>query len=97
MHKGVHLGCLLSTILFNLFLEKIMQKTFHDHHTSISTGGRPICNLRLADNVDLMGSSNGELQELTNRLVDRATACGTEVSTEKSKIMTNMSMNNIKS
>ena len=36
-----------------------------------------------------MGGSNGELQALTNRLVDRATAYGMEVSTEKSKIMTN--------
>ena len=41
-----------------------------------------------------MGSSNGELQDLTNRLVDRATAYEMGVSTEKSKIMTN-SMNNI--
>ena len=36
-----------------------------------------------------MGGSNGELQDLTNRLVHRATAYGTEVSTEKSKIMIN--------
>ena len=36
-----------------------------------------------------MGESNGELRDLTNRLVDGATAYGTEVSTEKSKIVTN--------
>ena len=41
-----------------------------------------------------MGDSNSELQDLANRLVDRATAYGKEVSTEKKKIMTN-SMNNI--
>ena len=43
---------------------------------------------------DLMGGSNGELQDLTNRLVDTAMVYGMEVSTEKNKIMTN-SMNNI--
>ena len=32
---GVRQGCLLSPILFKL-LEKIMQETLHDHHTSIS-------------------------------------------------------------
>ena len=64
-----------------------MQETLHDHHTSISIGGWPICN-----NIDC--SSNVELQDLTNRLIDRATAYGLEVSTGKSKIMTN-SMNNI--
>ena len=36
-----------------------------------------------------MGGGNGELQDTTNRLVDRATAYGREVSTENSKIMTN--------
>ena len=49
----------------------------------------PICNLRFADDIDLMGGSNGELQDLTNRLADRAAAYGKEVSTEKSKIMIN--------
>ena len=90
---GVHQGCLLSPVLFNLFPEKIMQETLHDHHTSISIGGRPICNIQFAD-IDLMGINSGELQDLTNRLVDIAALYGTKVSTEKSKIMTN-SMNNI--
>ena len=40
-----------------------------------------------------MGGSNGEFQDLTNRLVDGAAAYGMEVSTEKSKIMTNSSNN----
>ena len=68
-----------------------MQETLNDHHTSISIGRRPLCNLRFADDIDLTDGSNGELQDFTNRLVDGATAYGTEVSTEKSKIMTNSS------
>ena len=63
-----------------------------DHHTSISIGCRPICSLRVADDIDLNGS-NYERQDLTNRLVDRARACGMEVSTGKSKIMTNSADN----
>ena len=70
-----------------------MQETLHDHDTSISIGGRPICNLRFVDDIDLMGGSNDELQDFTNKLVDMVT-CEMEVSTEKSKIMTN-SANNI--
>ena len=50
---GVHQGCLLSPILFHLFLEKILQETLHDHCTSISIGGRPICKLRFADGIDI--------------------------------------------
>ena len=67
-----------------------MQETLHDHHTSIFIGGRSICNLRFADDIDVMGGSNSELfQDLTNRLNDRATVYGMEVGKEKSKIMTN--------
>ena len=71
-----------------------MQETPHDHNTSISISGRPIYNLRFANDINLMGSSNGELQEFINRLGDRATAYGMEVSTENSKITTK-SMNNL--
>ena len=67
---GVCQGCLLSPILFNLFLEKNMQEAHHDQHTSISTGGRPMCNLLFANEIDLMWSSNSEFQDLTNRLID---------------------------
>ena len=71
-----------------------MQETHHDHHTSISIGERPISNLKFAKDINLVGSSIGELQDLINRLVDRAMAYGMEVSTEKSGVMTS-SMNNI--
>ena len=82
------------SILFNLFLEKIVLETLQYYCTSISIGGKPIFNLQFANNIDLMGGSSDELQGLTNRHIDRATAYGMEVSTEKSKIMTN-SLNNI--
>ena len=41
-----------------------------------------------------MGGSNSELQDLTNRFIDRKTAYGMKVCTEKSKLMAN-SINNI--
>ena len=91
---GVCQGCIPSPVVFNLFLERITQETLHDYHTSISIGGKPIFSLQFANNIDLMGGSSDELQGLTNRHIDRATAYGMEVSTEKSKIMTN-SLNNI--
>ena len=46
------------------------------HRISIPIGGKSICNLRFADDIDLMGGSNDELRDLTNRLSDRATAYG---------------------
>ena len=85
---GVRQECLLSPILFNLFVERIMQETLNDHHTSVSIDGRSICNQRFADDIDIMGGTNGILQDLTSRLVNRATPFGMEVSTEKRKILT---------
>ena len=90
---GVRQGCLLSPVLFNLYLERIMLDTLQDHHTSISIGGRPICNLRFADDIDLMGGSNTELQDLTNKLATTASAYGMEVSSEKSKVLVNSTSN----
>ena len=66
-----------------------MREALHDFHSTISIGGRPISNLRFADDIDLMGGSNEELQDLTTRLTNRASAYGMEVSTEKSKVMVN--------
>ena len=71
-----------------------MQETLYEHHIFIFIDGNPICNLRFANHIDVVGGSNGELQVLPNKLVDRAMAYRMEVSTEKSKTMTK-STNNI--
>lgn len=86
---GVRQGCLLSPVLFNVFLENIMDEALEEFQTSISIGGRPICNLRFADDIDLMGKSEAELQDLTTRLEEVARAYGMEISAEKSKILVN--------
>ena len=90
---GVRQGCLLSLVLFNLYLENIMRETLHEFESTISIGGRTIHNLRFADDIDLMGGSNNELQDLTNRLADTSGAYGMEVSCEKSKVMVNSANN----
>ena len=86
---GVRQGCLLSPILFNLYLENIMRETLHNFKSTISIGGPIISNLRFADDIDLMGGNNDELQELTDRLSNSAREYGMEISSEKSKVMVN--------
>ena len=64
-----------------------MEKALQDFHTSVTIGGRPISNLRFADDIDLMGKSEAELQELTTRLEEAARSYGMEISAEKSKVL----------
>ena len=52
---GLCQGCPLSHVLFNIFLDNIMQENLQDFNTIISIGGTPICNLRFADDIDRIG------------------------------------------
>ena len=40
-----------------MFVDRIMQETIHDHYTSIFIGGRPVYNLRFADDIDDEGGA----------------------------------------
>ena len=84
---GVRQGCLLSPQLFNIFLERIMHITLKNHESTIKIGGRPISNLRFADDIDLLAGS--ELQSLTDSLEKAATSFGMEISHIKSKTLVN--------
>ena len=53
---------------------------------SVSVKERPFCNLRLADDIGLLGSSEEELQQLTRRLEERAAEYGMEISSDMSNI-----------
>ena len=84
--------------LFHNFIDfkKAFDRVWHEglwqvlrNFSTISIGGRSTNNLRFADDIDLMGGSEAELQELTNRLVNTAGAYGMEVSSEKSKVLVN--------
>ena len=66
-----------------------MQETLSDHKTSISIGGRPLWNLRFADDIDILAGSSKELQELTDKLADRSGTHLMEISSEKGKILVN--------
>ena len=92
---GVRQGCLISLTLFNLFLEEIMSETQSNYSSSILVGGRPLWNLKFADDIDLHARINEELQELTDQLSRSATRYGMLISTEKSKVVVNSNDNYI--
>ena len=58
--------------------------------SSLSIEGQPLCNLQLADDISLLGGSEDELQQHTERLEKTITAgYGMEISSNKSKVLVN--------
>ena len=48
----VQQGCLLSSNLLNIFLERITTDVLEDHEGTVSIGGRTVTNLYFADDTD---------------------------------------------
>ena len=81
--------CLLSPILFHIFLEKIVTDVLDDQEGTLSIGGRTITNLRFADDNDGLAGEAEELENLVECLNKASTAFGVEISVKKTKLMTN--------
>ncbi|GFO14421.1 hypothetical protein PoB_004092600 [Plakobranchus ocellatus] len=57
--------------------------------TTVSIGGRPIINLRLADDIDGLSGNECELDSFVEQLDKASSNFGMEISAGKTKIMTN--------
>ena len=56
--------CLLSSTLFNIFLQRIMSDALEEHDGKASIGGRNITKLRFADGIDALAGEEQELEAL---------------------------------
>ena len=62
---------------------------YEDHEGPVSNGGRTITNLRFADYIDGLAGQEQALLKLVNHTKEASTACGIQISAEKTKLMTN--------
>ena len=86
---GVRQGGLLSPILFNIFLERIMSNALEEYDGKVSIGGRNITNLRIADNIDALAEEEQELEALSESLDKTCTRFIMKISAEKTKLVAN--------
>ncbi|GFN80496.1 endonuclease-reverse transcriptase [Plakobranchus ocellatus] len=86
---GVCQGCLFSSNLFNIFLERIMIEALEDHESTVSIGGRPLTILHFAYDVDGLAGKEEELAKLTERSDKTSRAYGIEINAGKTRITTN--------
>src|SRR6218665_456111 len=61
--KGVLQGCVLSPLLFNIFLEMIMVMALDESHEGADIGGERIGDLRFADDIALLAEQEKGLQK----------------------------------
>ena len=85
--KGVHQGCTLSTCLFNLYAEYIMQNARLDEaQAGFKIAGRNISNLRYADDTTLMAESE-ELKGLLMKGKEESEKAVLKLSIQKNKVI----------
>ena len=82
--KGVHQGCILSSCLFNLYAECMMQNARMDEaQAGIKIAGRNISNLRYADDTTLMAENEEELKSLLMLMKEESEKAGLKFNIQK--------------
>ena len=79
----VRQGCVLSPILFNALLEKLVSRATDKFDSGISIQGKNLTNLRFADDIALLTASARNLKDLTMRLDGTSKKMEMERSAEK--------------
>ena len=64
--KGVRQGCVLSPMIFNLYIEEAIKEFKDKIDTGIEIQGQKIAMLRFADDIALLGSNKKELEDALN-------------------------------
>ena len=91
--KGQRQGCILSSCLFNLHAEYIMQNAGLDEaQAGIKTARRNINNLRYADDTTLMAENEEEPRNLFLKMREKSEKAGLKLNIQKTKIMTSGSI-----
>ena len=87
IEKGVYQGCVLSSRLFNLYAEYIMQNAPLDEaQARIKISGRNINNLRYAHDTTLMAESEEELKSLLMKVIEKSGKAGLKLNIGSSPI-----------
>jgi len=83
--QGVRQGCILFPYLFNLMAELLMRKALDGYEKGFKIGEKCITNLRYADDIVLIASTEEKLQDIVNRLHEAATELGMKINGKRLK------------
>ena len=84
--KGICQGCILSSCLFNLYAEYIVQNAgLNEAQAGIKIAGRNISNLRYVDDTTLMAESEEELKSLLMKVKEESEKTGLKLNIQKQR------------
>ena len=73
--------------MFNIVAEIVMRETLDGFQGGLQIGGRMITNLRYADDIILLATSETELQELVDRLDRVSRKYSLHINVDETKVM----------
>ena len=88
-NQGVKQGCILSPLLFNIFLSDLQAKIdAPEHHAPLLDNDHPISCLIWADDLLLLSRSESGLSKMLQNLNEYTSTNGMHINIDKTKVMT---------
>ena len=85
--RGVRQGCLLSPLLFSLYVEMMMEEAMEEVDEGVIVGGYRLRDVRFADDQEIVASTERGLQKIMDKLNDTAKSYDMMINVNKVKVM----------